>query len=344
MKKIYIKTTETCQLKCDHCYIGDNKNVQGFFDEDATICWLKKYLCTYNINESETLLSFHGGEPFLCSLEKMQKVIDTFPNASYDATSNLCFPLTDDKIKFIKENFVDKYGNGKSYIKTSWDYKIRFHNPMDLMMWEKNVKSLIREGIEIRVIICLTTKLIEFVTPAHLLEYLTGLGVTDINFERLTANTTSDKTLIPNYNLQDEWLLKFYEASKGKLTVDMFEELKYACKGIFINCRKRSCMKDVITINANGTIGGCPNSAIGNYYTDITEEPIGICKNHKRMELINTEHTRAMGCYMCDLYKICNGDCHQLTWENGVCATPKKLIRRMKDELEREKDSIIPNE
>ena len=318
--------------------------MQGFFDENKTIEWLNKYIYTYSINERDILFSFHGGEPFLCDLKKMQTVIDVFPEASYDATSNLCFPLTEDKLGFIKRNFVDKYGNGKSYIKTSWDYKIRFKDYRDLLLWETNVKTLLAEGVEVRVIICLTSKLIVNINPAHLLEYLLGLGLTDIHFERLTANTTSDKTLIPNYNLQDEWLLKFYEASKGKLTVDMFEELKYACKGIFINCRKRSCMNDVITINANGTIGGCPNSAIGNYYTDITEEPIGICKNHKRMDLINTERTRAMGCYMCDLYKICNGDCHQLTWENGVCATPKKLIRRMKDELEREKDSIIPNE
>jgi hypothetical protein len=47
---------------------------------------------------------------------------------------------------------------------------------------------------------------------------------------------------------------------------------------------------------------------------------------------------------MCDLYEICNGDCHQLSWQDYTCATPKKLIRRIKDDLEREKETIVPNE
>lgn len=334
MKKIYIKTTETCQLKCDHCYIGENRKLTGFFDDIKTIEWLEKYIHTFSINESDILFSFHGGEPFLCSLSKMQNVIDAFPKATYDATSNLCFNLSNDKLQFIKQNFVDKYGNGKPFIKTSWDYGIRFHKTNEILIWEKNVKTLLSKGVEIRVIICLTSFLISEVNPAILLEYLLELGITDIHFERLTENTTVNKNLIPDYNNQDEWLLKFYELSVGKITVDMFEELKHASKGIFINCRNRCCMKEVITINANGTIGGCPNSAISKYYTNINESPIGICKNYKLSELINAERTRHMECFICDLYQICNGDCHQLSWRNNVCCSPKKLIRRIKHDME----------
>jgi radical SAM protein with 4Fe4S-binding SPASM domain len=343
MKKIYIKTTEACQLQCDHCYIGDNRKLKGFFDEDKTIYWLKKYMDIFTIKESDVHFSFHGGEPFLCPLDKMQKVIDAFPNATYDATSNLCFGLSIDKMQFIKNNFIDKYGTKRPFIKTSWDHKIRFHSKENAILWINNVKTLMLEGIDIRVIICLTKPLLANFIPKDLMEFLIELDITDIHFERLTENTTVDKSLIPDYDKQDEWLLQFYEVSKGKITVDIFEELKYACNNTFINCRNRSCMKEVITINANGTIGGCPNSSIGSHYTDINQSSCNGCKNNKHQELINTEQTKELECYICDLYHICNGDCHQLSWQNGICPSPKKLIRRIKNDMEREKKIIVSN-
>ena len=344
MKKIYIKTTETCNLQCDHCYIGDNRKVQGFFSEDLTINWIKDYIGFSNINERDIRFSFHGGEPLLCPLGKMQKVIDTFPNATYDTTTNLCYILNYEKLKFIKDNFIDKYETNRPFIKTSWDYKIRFHSNENKSIWESNIRLLLSEGVDVRVIICITSPLVSELKPVELMEYLLSLGIKDIHFERLTENTTADKSLIPNYNLQDEWLLEFYNVSKDKMIIDMFEEIKYACNHTFINCRARHCMRDVITINANGTIGGCPNSAISNYYTDISKPSSNIPNNDKRKSLIIIEQMRNVECFMCDIYEICNGDCHQLSWINGICASPKKLIRRIKDDLEREKKIILSNE
>jgi radical SAM protein with 4Fe4S-binding SPASM domain len=343
MKKIYIKTTETCQLYCRHCYVGDNRKCNGFFDERKTVAWLKQYVLNFGIQEKDILFSFHGGEPFLCPLNKMQKVVDAFPAALFDATSNLCFPLKEERMAFIQRNFFDKYGTNRPFIKTSWDHKIRFQNEGERSLWEKNVRTLLQNNVDLRVVICLTSLLIAEVEPSALLAYMLQLGIKHIDFEKLTENTTEDKTLIPNYNKQDEWLLQFYEVAKDKIAVGMFENLKLACNQEFIGCRKRECMQEVITINANGTIGGCPNSSIGQYYTDINQAPTGLCQNCKRQELINKEQTRNMGCYICDLYDVCNGDCHQLSWQGGICPAPKKLIRRIKDELERAKKTGLSN-
>lgn len=334
MKKIYIKTTETCQLKCKHCYIGDNRKYEFIFDADKTINWIREYIDYFNISESDILISFHGGEPFLSPLKKMQKVIDNFPQATFDATSNLMFFLIDSRLNFIKNNFIDKYGTKKSFIKTSWDYKIRFSSRRDKYLWESNILILQDEDVDIRVIICLTSLLIDEVEPEKLLEYLLKHRITDINFERLTMNTTADKSLIPDYDKQDKWLLEFYEISKDKITVDMFDELRHACNNVFINCRKRCCMSEVITINPNGTIGGCPNSAVSHHYSSIEEHPSSISDNNKLKTLISNEKSLDVRCLMCDLYKICNGDCHQLSWQGDLCATPKRLLRRIKNELE----------
>jgi radical SAM protein with 4Fe4S-binding SPASM domain len=342
MKKIYIKTTEACQLRCKHCYVGDNRKYTELFDEDKTIDWLKEYLSKFNIDEQDVLFSFHGGEPFLCSLDKMQKVVDNFPNALFDATSNLCFELTNERLEFIKKNFYDPSVLHKPFIKTSWDYDIRFPNAEALKLWESNVKTLLANGVEVKVIICLTAPLIENITPEDLSSYLSSLGIDSIDFERLTENTTSNKSLIPAYDKQDKWLLEFYDYNKT-IRVGMFENLTLACTGQFEGCRKRQCMQEVITINANGTIGGCPNSAIEHYFADIDSVPKTLCDNCTRSKLIKNEQTRSIDCYSCDLYTICNGDCHQLTWQDDSCPAPKNLIRRIKNDVERQEKNGLPH-
>ena len=336
MKKIYIKTTETCQLQCSHCYIGDNRKKLEFFNEDQTIVWLKDYF--EKVQDDEAVISFHGGEPFLCPTHKIKKVIDAFPKYEFDATSNLCFKITEDIEDIILNHF--KY-NGSPFIKTSWDYKIRFKNDKQLKLWEDNVKYLISKGVRVKINICLTSFLVKEVNTKDLIKYLLeGLGIRDINFERLTDNTTSDKSLIPDYDEQDNWLRDFYNNNR-KLCIDNAVDIYHATNGDHINCRKRQCMSDVITINANGSVGGCPNSATTNPYTDIYT-PYDY-NNEKLQELIRVEKTKRPECYYCDLYTVCNGDCHQLSWQGNKCPAPKKFMRRVMHVVEREKKTGLFN-
>jgi radical SAM protein with 4Fe4S-binding SPASM domain len=328
MKRIYIKTTESCQLHCDHCYIGDNRKFTIFFDEFNTINWVTKYIEKFNIDPKDVLFSFHGGEPFLCPLDKMITFVNAFSSSSFDATSNLCFKLTPDIIKFIKNSFRYNENGFDHFIKTSWDYKIRFHEDDLMFLWENNVLKLLSEKIEVKVIICLTNLLIENVIPKELIFYFRRLGVNYIDFERLTYNTTYDKSLIPDYIKQDEWLQKFYEENKS-IRVGLFESLELASQGIFEGCRDRHCMMDVLTINPNGTIGGCPNSAIVHPFTDIYSNVNILLSNCKHCDLIQIESRKDPRCYSCELYTTCNGDCHQLSWQGDVCPAPKGLIRRI---------------
>jgi len=330
MKKIYIKTTEACNLKCEHCYIGDNRKKTEFFDVDTTINWLKKYIDKYNLDEKEILFSFHGGEPFLCPTNIMQKLCNAFLTAQFDATTNLVYTLTPEHISFITNNFIFE---DRPFIKTSWDYVIRFKNSFEEDLWHKNIKILQKNDVRIKVTICLTSLLIKEIEPWEIFGFLAENNIKDVNFERLTLNTTQNMTLVPNYKDQDQWLLDFYRFNQGRLNVDNFIDIEHACRREFIGCRKRQCMKDVITINADGTIGGCPNSSIKKYYGSIYEEPIS--ENVKHCILIRNEEIRNPKCYYCDLYEICNGDCHQLSWREQECPAPKRLIREIKRDLEK---------
>lgn len=326
-KHIYIKTTESCNLKCQHCYIGKYRNQYQLFDENKTISWLKSYLNIFKIPEKDILISFHGGEPFLCSLDKIKKVTASFPKANFNATSNLCFNLTQEHIDFIKNTFYDRFYR-TPYIKTSWDYKIRFKNIEQYNLWYNNIKLLQSNGIDVTVTICLTSLLIKEVEPSQLLEFFQNLEINSLNFERLTENTTIKKNLIPDYTLQDNYLYELFRLNEERFgfNIILFEDIKRAVKDeIFNGCRKRKCMQEVLTINANGSIGGCPNTALIEPFSFIHKNPLDLIKNQCQQCLIEKENLRHPECYTCNLFQFCNGDCHQLSWQNGICPAPKQI-------------------
>lgn len=328
MKKIYIKTTESCNLKCDHCYIGEARKNKKFFDEDNTIAWLKDYMMIHGLKNSDLYISFHGGEPFSCPLEKMEKVCRAFDGAEIDATTNLTYNLTGSVLGFMKKYFVSE---SRFFIKTSWDKDIRFKSKRQEVLWQRNIRKLKAEGAYIKVNICLTTKLLEM-APKELLNYFSALEVDELHFERLTFDTTQDISLVPGYKEIDEWLLNLYELNP-RLEIDNFTDIKRAIQKEYVGCRKRTCMKDVITINADGTVGACPNSSLAKPFTSIYKKAQAIYD--KQLELIKMEELRNILCYACDYFSVCNGDCCQLKFHHGDCPFPKKLCDRMRYELEK---------
>lgn len=326
MLKFYVKTTETCQLRCRHCYIGDFRDKQGFFDEAKTAEWILK-----ESGGRPCKVSFHGGEPFLCPLEKMQYVCDHLPQATFDATTNLMYgeDRMRDIIRFAKKNF--KSEDGKPFMKTSYDYKIRFGEGQEELFW-KNVGMVQDAGIRLQVTICLTSLLVNEMPPEKLLETLLAHDVMAINFERLTENTTADKSLLPEFDDVDRWLLRFYKASNiTGIDVEFFRNMEWAAQGVFLDCRARGCMKTVRTINADGSVGGCPNTSNQQSFANID----GSYDEQKHELLKKQECTWHMECFMCGLFKVCNGDCHQISWKNGKCPEPKRLLRRIMDDASR---------
>ena len=334
MIKIYVKTTEACNLQCDHCYVGDRRNNDTQFDEIKTVEWINKYIEVYRHPPEDVAIIFHGGEPFLVHLDKIHYIIDhVMPGVKFNTTTNLMYHLTDDHLNLMKNVFVDD--RGIPWMHTSWDYKIRFKTDEQLKLWENNVKTLLKYGIDPMVNIVLTKPLISETTVMDLIEYFSNIGVSRINFERLTKITTPDETLIPDYDKQDEWLCEFYDKLENHFSVFFFDEIARTYHGIFLDYRKRDCMKNVITINPDGTIAGCLNSAVlGAAFTNISEEPNTAYASKKYKCLRTAEAIGKMKCYECDIFKYCNGDCYQLSWVNGRCATPKKLYKKILHDVE----------
>lgn len=325
MKIIYIKTTEACNLQCKHCYINNFRNNTKIFDQNATKQWIQKYIQLFP--NDPFMINFHGGQPFICDLNKIRYICQAFPHAIKSATSNL-INLNNQILNLILTYFNDPIYN-KPFIKTSWDYKIRFTQNQQ-KIWESHVRQLIDNKVYTKVIICLTSLLIDEIQPEQFLLYFKQLNISEIDFQRLTYNTTENKKLIPNYIKQNQWLEKIYQTNKKyNLKIGLFENIQQASRGIFVGCRNRSCMKDVVTINADGSIGGCPNIALIYPYTNINQNPQNIFTNITRNQLIKQEQLKNNKCYCCDYYTMCNGDCFQLSWQDNICPMPKNILNKI---------------
>jgi radical SAM protein with 4Fe4S-binding SPASM domain len=98
----------------------------------------------------------------------------------------------------------------------------------------------------------------------------------------------------------------------------------------YSGCRSRSCEQKILTINADGTVGGCPNGAVEKTYGSISDDVASLLYSPNRLCNITSEASRNNPCSTCEVFDICNGDCYQLSWENDICAAPKSLMKDLK--------------
>jgi len=72
-RMIYVKTTETCQLNCKHCFTNGINGAKIYFNPHKTADWVKR-LHTEAYKPNDTMhFEFHGGEPFLAPISHMRK-------------------------------------------------------------------------------------------------------------------------------------------------------------------------------------------------------------------------------------------------------------------------------
>lgn len=332
---VYLKTTDTCQLNCDHCFTSGSRGVKGWFDVDQTIKFfhdLKKYKPFVKNGH----YSFHGGEPMLCPTEKMFQfwggVKDLWPNMWWSVQTNLTYKLTDDKLA-VFEDICNKS------IGTSWDHNIRWKTEAQYSLWRENVKRLTDDGYDITVMVSLNSALVRNYEPIDIIRQMADLGIKHVNFERLTPNGNArlNTHIFPdNYEL-DQWFLKMWdqtvEHQTWKYIDNMFLDslLSSYVYHTFSGCRSRQCEQKIFTLNANGKVGGCPNDAPEKHYGSIYDPIETILFSNNRICNIQHESLRHPVCGQCPVYDICNGDCHQLSWQGDVCASPRSLMLRLRE-------------
>ena len=334
-RMIYVKTTETCQLNCKHCFTNGINGAKIYFNPHKTADWVKR-LHSEAFNPLDTMhFEFHGGEPFLAPVSHMrifyEETKDLWPNASFGITSNLTFKLKDEHWDFIKGPLGNRMG-------TSWDPKIRFENEKQEKLWEKNVRSLIDDGVTVKLFISVTKDTVN-IEPIELLKWVKDLGVQEMALERLTGNGNAllHPEIFPTNLEQDQWFLKMHEQIEEHDARHWFDnefmetiynkfETGFLKGGTFC----RDCEEKLYTINADGTLSGCPNAAPEEQFGHINDDIKTLINSPKRIKNIACERSRDPRCYECPVFMYCGGDCHQLEWQDDICGAPKSLMKLLK--------------
>jgi len=256
-----------------------------------------------------------------------------WPQTSFGITSNFVLKLTDEHWKFIKGPLNNRVG-------TSWDPKIRFENPKQEVLWKNNVKALIDAGVTVKLFISVTKDTLD-IEPIKLLRWVKALGVQEMALERLTGNGNAllHPEIFPRNVDQDAWFLKMHQQSEEHGARDWFEnefletiydkfEKNFNKGGTFC----RDCEEKLYTINADGTLSGCPNAAPEEQFGHINQDIKTLINSPKRIKNIACERARDPRCFECPVFAFCGGDCHQLEWQGDICGAPKSLMKFLKAE------------
>ena len=324
-------------MNCKHCFTNGINGAKIYFNPEKTADWVKRlHEVAYRPNDT-IHYEFHGGEPFLAPISHMTKFYEEtkelWPQTSFGITSNFVLKLTDEHWKFIKGPLNNRVG-------TSWDPKIRFENPKQEVLWKNNVKALIDAGVTVKLFISVTKDTLD-IEPIKLLRWVKALGVQEMALERLTGNGNAllHPEIFPRNVDQDAWFLKMHQQSEEHGARDWFEnefletiydkfEKNFNKGGTFC----RDCEEKLYTINADGTLSGCPNAAPEEQFGHINQDIKTLINSPKRIKNIACERARDPRCFECPVFAFCGGDCHQLEWQGDICGAPKSLMKFLKAE------------
>lgn len=327
-RTIFVKTTESCQLNCKHCFTGGNSPPRKFFDAVSTAGWINR-LYDHG-KEDGAHIELHGGEPFLATTASLKEFVKAIPHTySVGATTNLTYALTDELLSFML--------NDLDAMSTSWDKGIRFANEKQEKLWRSNLDRVISNGRQVTLNVSVSRSIIEM-DQQELLMFLRDTGCYRVQFERITANGNASRhlELFPTNAEINQWYLRIHEATEKlnarswfqnpalESVYDKFEK-GVSCSGTFC----RNCEESIFTINADGTISGCPNGAAEEHYGHIDQEIPDLLKSSGRIDLMTKEKIQNSNCFGCPVYSYCGGDCHRLAWQGDICASPKQLMQKL---------------
>lgn len=344
---VYLKTTETCQLDCSHCFTSGKSGRKIYFDVEKTKNF---FLNLHHHNPKQGgNIAFHGGEPMLAKVSDMREihsfVTELLPNMWWSITTNLTYKLTDE-IKLFFNDLCKEHGIG-----VSWDLDIRFENDKQLALWRENLQWLTDNGFNVTLMVSASSSLTKYDTK-EFFEFIKSLKINYLHIERITpnGNALSNPDIFPTNKELDEWFVKLWDEYYNGGYYNYFSNeffnsiLTSLVQTQHSGCRCRECEQKIFTLNADGTVGGCPNSAPTLFYGNVLDSLEQLFFATNRGCNIADEMVRATPCWTCDVYDICNGDCHQLKWndiegnivdvpkEGDICPAPITLMRKLKSE------------
>ena len=326
-KAIYVKTTDTCNLHCDHCFTNGRNGGKLKWDRQATQAWVDDFMQRYP--EEPVALIFHGGEPMLADMDDLEAFRDHYidnPLCYLTISTNLVYKLTERRLAFLKS---------LGSVGTSWDVDTRFETDTQYQLFLRNHALLKSQDVSTCVFVTINQALIEQDVDSFL-DRMQELGPDRIRLERLTldGNAERNPAIFPDNETQDWWFVQVYKRYKARqhelsfriVTLDLIED-KLNTQVVKTDTNCRNCEQNLVTMNADGSLAGCPNSAASRSHAHRDAGVDAFLSSQGRTEEIVHELDFHPNCLQCDVFHLCGGDCHKLPWQGERCGGLKHLLR-----------------
>ena len=291
-----------------------------------------------NINPRKGVFYLHGGETFLASISYLREACEIirsefkFPDFLIVPQTNLLCKITDETLKFLLDYCHNQVG-------VSWDADIRFATTTQEETFFKNLRFLIDNHRSAYISITQQVHLLKR-DPIELARKFDGANA--IDFELLSPFSPEVKKLKVNNEEWSNWYLKlveYYLANNtgwSLPTVDLF--VKSIMDGEVHDCKCRCCDRRTLTLNTNGTVGLCPDTAYFDPVTDVSrlnDEHWDTFTKLSQSQILRRFDTTEPSCYTCDHFDVCGGHCEkELFDESDECPMSKKVIQFVKDHVD----------
>lgn len=329
---IYLKTYSGCQLDCAHCMTNGKRGGKDSFPLLETQDWFRR-LDAYLPKHVGIHVELHGGEPLLAPLDDLISIRDYLRSLDRDIsigiTTNLVLNLTGEVVDFLKS--LDGVG-------TSWDSNIRFSHPKQRQLWLANVRYLVPQLKNSTLNISLSRDVLESNIDTLLL-WVLQLGFDTLSFERITLDgqAVMNQQILPSNREINQWYLRLHHAVerlglRERLYITNLEDVYVKFERGVSNSGTfcRDCETKLFTLNVDGGVGSCPNTATAETFGRREDEIETLFQRPKRIEWIMKEATRHDSCYECGVFDVCGSDCHQLRWQGDRCPAPRDLMYYLK--------------
>lgn len=318
-------------MSCLHCY--NSSPYVALYPERLDFAYIIKLfqlLKSFLENEeNEILIIFHGGEPLLYGCGFVERICNTaeevlkpfLDRVEFHIQSNLTVNVTSELVSLLKKYFNNMIG-------TSYDPYVRLLEgsfERFKVLWEKNVKFLISEGVYVAVSVVLTRYFYEdFDLWIRTVNYLRSLGISSIHIERFTPTGRgkarsgelylNDKEFFTLMNKILNFYLVFLEKGDVFYINPLEDMIRLSVKGTGVSCWSGTCIFDTLTLEPDGKLYSCPELRAKGV------APIGHVKDFENLYNVIFEPGRVLRTrdicissgdrtFGCPYYELCHRGC-----------------------------------
>lgn len=350
-----VNVTRDCNLRCTHCYISTKKKEESDTMTEArfleVIGKIRDHLIQdYHGERVYEFADIHviGGEPVMLGTAFFEAVMPQAKAILAEVPQNISFSIVTNLIDRDTMAVVPMFDSAC----TSFEVGTRFPKQKLQNLWERRVRELIDQGLDLTVTGAITRDTIEC-GVAPLMDYFTDLGFRGIHMGFFIPSGDGkifEKFVMPAHEETSQYLIDltdWYLANRGRFERLAINPIESMIRGIRDNEPQDDIVCPIIPgsldFDADGGTTTCIEAngevevdQIGNIFEESIADILG-SEGYRRARLQAVSPKRI--CRSCEEYTVCQAACSVLhgQWDGaGECPGFKRWIKYLRNRVETE--------